>query len=52
MKARCPSAGECQDWEVGVGGWVGNTIIEAGGGRGDIWLSEGKSGKVITFESK
>jgi hypothetical protein len=23
VKARCPSVGECQDREVGEGGWVG-----------------------------
>jgi hypothetical protein len=36
VKARCPSVGECESREAGVGGWVGgwgNTIIEAGGGE-------------------
>jgi hypothetical protein len=31
MKAQCPSVGESQGGEVGVGGWV-STLIEAGGG--------------------
>ena len=30
VKPQCPSIGECQDGEMGVGGW-GNTHIEAGG---------------------
>jgi hypothetical protein len=28
--ARCPSVGEFEDGEAGLGGW-GNTLIEAGG---------------------
>ena len=28
-----PSVGECQGKEVGVGEWVGNSLIEAGRGR-------------------
>jgi hypothetical protein len=32
VKARCPKVGECQGREVGVGGWVGGILIEAGGG--------------------
>ena len=32
MKARWPSIGEWEISEVGVGKWVGNTLIEAGGG--------------------
>jgi hypothetical protein len=43
-KARCPSVGECQDREVGVGG-----LFSRGGGW-DRGLSEGKPGKEITFE--
>jgi len=27
VKARCPSEGECQSRKVGVGGWVGITLI-------------------------
>jgi hypothetical protein len=44
VKARCPSVGECQDQEAGVGGLVSKG---RGEGRG---LSEGKLGKGITFE--
>jgi hypothetical protein len=33
VKAQCPSVGECQGREAGVGGWR-NTLIEAGGGEG------------------
>jgi hypothetical protein len=32
VNVRCPSLGECQGREVGVGG-LGNTLIEAGGGE-------------------
>ena len=45
-KALCPSVGECQGQEAGVGG-----LGSRGGGR--EWgreISEGKSGKGITFE--
>ena len=41
VKALCPSVGECQGQEAGVGG-----LVEAGGGG----FSEGKPGKGITFE--
>jgi hypothetical protein len=34
VKAQCPSVGECQDREAGVGG-----LVSRGGGRG---VSEGK----------
>jgi hypothetical protein len=40
VKAPCPSVGECQGKEAGVGGWVRNTLIEASRGQG----------KGITFE--
>jgi hypothetical protein len=43
VKALCPSVGECQGQEVGVGGLVSR-------GRGNSRISEGKSGKGITFE--
>jgi hypothetical protein len=47
MKALCPSVGECQGKEVGIGGlvssWRGEWI---GGGC----FSEGKPGNVFTFE--
>jgi hypothetical protein len=33
VKAQCPNVEECKGREVGVGGWVGHTLIEAGGGR-------------------
>jgi hypothetical protein len=44
VKALCPSIRKCQnqEWE-----WVG---WEAGGGRGDRGLLEGKLEKRITFE--
>jgi hypothetical protein len=44
VKARCPSVGECQGQEAGVGGLV---CVYGGGNRG---FSEGKPGKGITFE--
>ena len=37
MKARCPSVGECQDREVGVGG-----LVSRGRGDGIGGFSEGK----------
>ena len=44
-KARCPSIGECQDREVGVGALMsrGKEVQVRG-------FSEGKPGKEITFE--
>ena len=42
VKVLCPSTGECQGQEVGVGG-----LGSRGGDRG---FSEGKLGKGITFE--
>jgi hypothetical protein len=47
VKARCPSVGECQDREVGVGE---STLIEAGDRRWDREFGEGKLGKGITIE--
>jgi hypothetical protein len=47
VTARCPSIGECQGSEVGVGGW-GSTVIE--GKRWDRRFAEEKPGKGITFE--
>jgi hypothetical protein len=47
VKARCPSVGECQGREEGVGG---RTPIEAGGGRRDRGFLWWKLGKRITFE--
>jgi hypothetical protein len=44
-KAQCPSVGECQDREVGVGG-----LVTRGMGKWDRGFSEGKTGKGITFE--
>jgi hypothetical protein len=44
VKAQCPSVGECQGQEAGVGG-----LMSRGGGRG---FSERKPGKGITFEMK
>ena len=38
-----------QGREVGVGGWVGNTLIEAWGG-GIGWELWGGAGKVKLFE--
>ena len=44
VKARCPSVGECQDTEEGMGGLVSRR-------RGDgIGVSEWKQGKGIAFE--
>jgi hypothetical protein len=44
-KALCPSVGECQDREVGMGGLVSRRRKN---GIGDFL--EGKPGKWITFE--
>jgi hypothetical protein len=43
-KIICPSTGECQDLEAGVGG-LGSRV-----GRGYRGLSERKLGKGIAFE--
>ena len=45
VKVLCPSIGECQGQEAGVGGLVSRERSE--GNRG---FSEGKLGKGITFE--
>jgi hypothetical protein len=45
MKALCPSVGECQGQEVGVGGLVSRV-----GELGRVCFSEGKPGKGIIFE--
>jgi hypothetical protein len=47
VKVICPSVGECQDREAGVGGLVSR-------GRWDRigFFSEGKPGKGITFKMK
>jgi hypothetical protein len=42
MNVLCPSIGECQGQEVGVG-----VLVNRGGDRG---FSEGKLGKGIAFE--
>ena len=48
VKAQCPSVGECQGGEGGVGGWVGEHPHRR---REDgISKPEGKRGKGITFE--
>jgi hypothetical protein len=44
-KILCPSIGECQDQEVGVGG-----LRSRGRGEGLGGFSERKLGKGITFE--
>jgi hypothetical protein len=44
VTARCPSVGECQSHEVGVGGLVG------GGRDRGTGILEWKPGKGITFE--
>jgi hypothetical protein len=44
VKVVCPSVGECQGQEAGVG-----ELVNRGGGRG--WEGvEGKQGKWITFQ--
>jgi hypothetical protein len=47
VKVLCPSIGECQGQEAGVGGLVSRGRGEGGGDRG---FSGGKLGKRITFE--
>jgi hypothetical protein len=46
MKLLCPTIGECQGQESGVGG-----LGSRGRRGGDRGFSEGKLGKGITFES-
>jgi hypothetical protein len=51
VKAQCPSVGECQGREVGVGGWVEEHPHRSRGRRGwDRRFLEGKLGKGIAFE--
>jgi hypothetical protein len=45
MKAQFPSVGEFQGSEVGVGGWVGSTLIEAVGVGGDREFLEWNQGR-------
>jgi hypothetical protein len=45
VKALCPSIGEYQDREEGVG-----VLVSRGRGDGGGGVSEGKPGKGITFE--
>jgi hypothetical protein len=45
VKVLCPSVGECQGQEAGVGG-----LGSRGRGGGNRGFSEGKLGKGITFE--
>ena len=47
MKALCPSVGECQGQEAGVGELMSRG---RGKGRGGGCFLEGKPGKGITFE--
>ena len=47
VKVLCPSVGECQGQEVGVGELVSRV---RGEGRGDKGFSEGKLEKGITFK--
>ena len=49
MKAGCPSIGECQGGEAGVGRWVGEYPHSSRELRG---LAEGKPEKMITFEEE
>ena len=46
MKVICPSVGECQGQEVGVGGFVSRGMGERMGGV----ALKGKPGKGISFE--
>ena len=49
-KAQCPSVGECQGGEVGVGGWVGHPHRSRGSEDGIEGLLGGGLGEGITFE--
>lgn len=47
----CPSAGECQGSDVGIGGWVGNHPQRGRGCRDGIeGFVKGKVEKGIVFE--
>jgi hypothetical protein len=50
VKARFPSVGKCQDREAGMGGKVVENASRSRSGRWNREFSEGKLGKVITFE--
>jgi hypothetical protein len=45
-----PQCRECQDGEVGVGGWVGEYPYKSKGRRMGWEFPERKLGKEITFE--
>ena len=46
VKAQCPSVGECQDREAGVGGWVREHPHRSRGrGDGIGGIQEGGTGK-------
>ena len=45
VNARCPSVGECQDREAGVG-----RLVSRGSGDGIGGFLEGRPGKEMTFE--
>jgi hypothetical protein len=47
VKVRCPSVGECQDGDTGVGGWVGEHSCEAGGGDMGLWRKKNKKRNSI-----
>jgi hypothetical protein len=50
VKAPCPSVGECQGREVGVGGWVGGGTLSWKQEGWDRGFPGGKPGKGMTFE--
>jgi hypothetical protein len=50
VKAQCPSVGECQGGEVGVGVWVKNNPHRSRGRGNGIRGFWGEPGKGITFE--
>ena len=52
VKVQCPSVGECQGEEAGVGGWMGmGAPVWKQGERGwEMGFLEEKLGKGITFE--
>ena len=50
VNARCPSVGECEGGEAGVGVWVGKHPHRSRGREDGIGVPRGKLGKGITFE--
>jgi hypothetical protein len=50
VKAQCPSVGECQGREAGVGRWEGEHHHRSREGGLNGGFLEGKPGKGITFE--